>query len=392
MGIHISESHPNLKFKGFLTYYIFLVFIFFSIFTPADTFGLKKITFSLILILNFNIVLRFFQKKKNFYYLFNIVIFPLILLTFSIFLTGSIVYPIRSLYIYIFLCIIPIVEEYDINFNKVFSNMCLLLSLLIIILVLIDLIGRSDVRSLSIVKFLNASGEAQISISDYAIFKFVIFLYGSPLILPAFCYFFYNGELLKSLICILGIFLSGTRGNIFAGCIAFVVLLLFNKKYKYRFFIFLFIFFVFIVFFYETFVSKIETINWAKSAGDSVRSLNKESIQFEVLKSPFKFLFGSGLGSYYYASGNGRMLSTSELSYWEFFRQVGLFGFIPVIFFLIHPIKKLLFSKQFFWVFVSYTLYLCKSYVDPFLFTSTGFIFLSLVYYNYRKIGVKNNG
>lgn len=376
--------------KGFnrskINTYLFSLFLFFSIFTPGDSFGLKKFFLIVLIVLNFNTIYYFFRKKSNIYITFNVIIIPFFLLLISCIITNNIVSAIKFLYVYIFFCIIPIVEKNQIDYNRYFSNVCLLLSIFIFILFFIDIFNFSDIRLLKIVEFLNSHNESQISVSDYAIFKYVIFLYGSPLILPAFCYFFSEKKYFYSFICLGALFLSGTRANIFTGIIAFVILFLTNKENKLRFVFFFIILLFFTLFLFDSFKDKIQVINWAKAEGDSIRSLNTESILAEISKSPFNFFFGTGIGSYYFASGNGRLLNTSELSYLEFFRQVGLIGFLPVISFLLHPIKSLLCSRKYFWVSVSYVLYLCKCFFDPFLFTSTGFLFLSLVYYNYRLV------
>lgn len=92
-----------------------------------------------------------------------------------------------------------------------------------------------------------------------------------------------------------------------------------------------------------------------------------------------------GARSYYFSYARNELINQSELSYVELLRQIGLIGLVPFMSFLIKPIYRLLTNKNFTWLALSFALYLIKCYFDPFLFTSTGFILIAVVYFEYRK-------
>ena len=135
---------------------------------------------------------------------------------------------------------------------------------------------------------------------------------------------------------------------------------------------------------------RIQIINLAKSSGDAVRSRIAPSI-LEALNSDWMYwVFGMGHGSQYYSYGREAIVTTSELSYYEMIRTVGILGTIPFLVFLFLPVKRIFFSDKR-WLLLPYGAILVESIIDPFLHTSTSFVMYILVYYTYYKLKNENN-
>ena len=98
-------------------------------------------------------------------------------------------------------------------------------------------------------------------------------------------------------------------------------------------------------------------------------------------------LFGQGLGSYFYSGGYHGMTSNTELTYLEIIRRFGIIfgGFlIGLMFYPLLAIKKSNFNYV--WLFLAYGCYLFMISFNPFFFSSTGMIILSIVLYKMDQL------
>ncbi|MDT2634764.1 O-antigen ligase family protein [Enterococcus dongliensis] len=372
---------------------LFLLFLFFALLTPADYFGFKLVSFVAIMFFNIDIILDFISKKKNFYFFFFTIIFPFCLFIFSVIRTYNFIETIKYLYIFTYIFLIPICEERKIDYTKMFMIIVNFLSVIIVASSVLDKIGIIPIAANPLLMFLNDTGEAQISVSPYAMFHYVLFLNASPLILISFSYFLFNKKIFLSVLNFLALIFSGTRANIYLGLIALLIFIFFEGSIKLLkpFLIALVVLIVFL--FSGTFIEKVATINWAKNTGDQIRSLNAQSILDTLNKNPSNYLWGTGIRTYYFSLGRNDFINDSELTYLELLRQTGLIGLIPLLIFLLRPLIAFIKNGKYFWLVTGYSLYLMKCIIDPFLFTSTGFLLITLVYFEFRKtINLRTEG
>lgn len=381
----MDERLKNIRFgKRSIQKLLVSLFLLFATLTPADSLNLKLLFFCMILGANVITFVNFYSKKNNLYLTFYTFIFPCVLFVISLILTGNFSDTLRYFYVFLYLLLIPVLEKYKIDYLKIFLVCLNIVASVIVVSSLLDLLGIVSIYVNPLLQFLSLNGEAQVSSSIYAIFKYVIFLKGSPLLIISLCYYMWHYKLSLSMLSFLGLILSGTRANIYVAIVAVVIVIFINNKNKWLKPIFLGILFLLILLFGHSFFEKIQTINWAKATGDNIRGDNATSIMESMKNNPLAYFIGNGAMSEYFGVGRGEYIITSELSYLEYFRQTGLLGTIPFAVFLLKPIAKFLMNKKY-WLFIGYSLYLIKCIFDPFLFTSTGFLLYVLVYYEMRK-------
>ncbi|MFR3732692.1 MAG: O-antigen ligase family protein [Enterococcus sp.] len=376
--------NKKLGFNDFNKYMI-IFFLFFALLTPADSLKLKLLSFVCILIININKILSFLTMKKNLFYTFFIVIFPLMLFVLSSLKNQDWIELVKFFYIFSYLLLIPICEYRGINLLKYFIYVLNVIAFIIVVSALLDRVGILTINTNPLLMFLNDTGEAQISVSQFAIFHYVIFLNASPLVLISFSYYLFKRNYSLALIHFLALIWSGTRANIYLGIAMILLYIFFDKRIRIMKPLLVLGLIIIVILYGRGFYERVTRINWAKSYGDEIRSLNLESIKLAMNNSWANYIFGMGARSYYFSYARNELINQSELSYVELLRQIGLIGLVPFMSFLIKPIYRLLTNKNFTWLALSFALYLIKCYFDPFLFTSTGFILITVVYFEYRK-------
>ena len=113
---------------------------------------------------------------------------------------------------------------------------------------------------------------------------------------------------------------------------------------------------------------------------DSIKTSDVKIIVNSMKNSILNFTFGTGVGSSFMSS-RGKLMTTFEMSYVDYFRQVGFCGIIIFAHFLIKPLR-ILFEKER-WLFICYVAYLAVAFTNPLLVTSTSFMLYLLVYRSY---------
>jgi hypothetical protein len=99
-----------------------------------------------------------------------------------------------------------------------------------------------------------------------------------------------------------------------------------------------------------------------------------------ILTDPKTLLLGQGLGTRFFASGLGEVVSITELSYFEIVRTYGIIVGVAFFLYLIYPLILLVRSRDPKYYFtVGYAAYLLGSYSNPYLLSSSGMMVLGLV-------------
>jgi hypothetical protein len=120
----------------------------------------------------------------------------------------------------------------------------------------------------------------------------------------------------------------------------------------------------------------------------------------EIFSNPFTFLFGQGYNAQEWSSVLRTMIvmenkaSKTELTYIEILRVYGVFFFTLFIFMLYFLLKKLKSFSNYYWLYLSFTLYLLNSSINPYLFSTNGMlpfgIVLAVVYFESRNTRLSN--
>lgn len=369
---------------GRLNGMLLALFTFFAILMPADNLNIKIFIFSLLLVLNIKTIVFFLIDRKHLYYMFFTVIFPLLLFMISITRVpmGDVL---AGVYIFSYIWLLPVILKYQIDYLKYILGALLIIALIICLSALLDKIGIMSISSNPLLVYLNTAQEAQISVSSNAIFTYVIFLNGSPLILILLLYSLFNNKIIWGIVAFMALLLSGTRANIYEALAIVAIYFIFFVKNRVLKTIFI-ISIIYISYRYSgVFLARVELMNDAKLSGDAIRDSNYHSIIQSMNQNPMSYFLGNGIGSQYFSPARLGLISTSELSYFEFLRQNGLIGLSIFLVFILRPIIPIFKDRKTRWICLAYIGYLILAYTDPFLFTATGFVIYLLVYFLYER-------
>lgn len=368
------------------------VLLFICIFDPSGLlFGIKNVVFFLIISIYF--CKKIFTKDRS----VNIKLVEYII-AFSLFL------PIASLLVYYlfqyskgiaidlnmlktFLFLLFSLIVYDLN-DRIAKSLMIILTMLSVMIICIFLLISFRPYYTDII---NAFGQkyliGKIVVQFIGNYKNVrIYFWTSPLIVFS-CIYFYSKYLfsrsnrkvffLITIVNIIGLFLSGSRLNIIVSILVIpIVYFFYSSSFKKSIIILLcFAFISFVFLYYFDFL--INSFFSLKEQSNTVK-LGLAADYFKIYFSDiYTFLFGQGVGTYFYQT-RGLNLTYSELTYFEIFRRFGfVFGYIYLVlmFYPIRFIKKNLDSN----IIIAYFVYLIMSFFNPFFFSSSGILVLSIV-------------
>jgi len=206
-----------------------------------------------------------------------------------------------------------------------------------------------------------------------------MYFWTSPMLVLSIAYFSHEvimkRSLLKNIIFlglnVIGMLYSGSRLNMSVALVTFFIIYFFYSKRK-----MLIILLILLVTFFN--IGRIKSM--LGNSSDKAK-LGMVDNYFEIYFSDAKTLFfGQGLGSEVYIKERGRVMSYTELTYFELFRKYGVVFGIMIVSLMIFP---LLFYNRVKdedkWLLVTYLLFLFMVSFNPFYFSSNGMIVLSIV-------------
>lgn len=224
-----------------------------------------------------------------------------------------------------------------------------------------------------------------------------IYFHSTPLLVISVAYFSYQlfGLKNKNILILLGLsvnivamIFSGTRNNIFMSISLCIIVWLYYANWPKR--IFLMVGLACILLLTLKFlIPDIQGMFSTAEKSNHVKIGHLESYIVE-LQDWKTLIFGQGLGSFFYTKGINRMVSNTELTYLEVIRRFGVFigGFlIGLMYYPLLAIKKS--NSDFVWLFIAYGCYLIMINFNPFFFSSTGMIILSIVLFKAEQLRVK---
>lgn len=376
-------SWESIKVK--INNLLMVIFLFFSIFTPADKYGLKLIFFIALLLFNFYLITTSLCNSKFWDIGFHVTIFPFLLFVLSIVNGGDLVITISNIYLCLIPSLIIIIFYNNINFDKFFMLILFIMVIIILVSFILDFIGMVDIYSNKLLMYMYLNSDAMIGKSNLYWSYYVFFFKTSPLIFFLLGFLLNKKKYLLSGLSVIALLLTGTRANFF---MVFILLLFYvfnflkSKSFIKKILSYMFLV-VIILFFFNTTYSFIKVMFDMKIGSD----LNKLEDFIEIYtlfkKYPLTILMGTGFGS---ENLYNLVNTTSELALFDLWRKIGLFGLVMFLYFIFKPVKLLWININMRWLIYSYFAYLLVAMTNPLLFSSTAYIAYVYVYTKYYEL------
>lgn len=288
----------------------------------------------------------------------------------------------------LFLSVLIILCDFKIDATHITSKLLLLFSMFIFLVFVLILLGY-DVFESNIINLVYEKGLIQrIDFRDYGGFKlYYIYFVTAPLLVISTAY--YTDKVLISkgrikwkyliflIISFLSFFLTGSRNSIIISCVTPLLIYLIYSKNKIKSFIIFSLFCCINLFYFRDAIFFMFSSNSKSNLG----RLSLLGDYIRELEIPSTLLFGQGLGATFYVSVNSRMQWIAELTYLEILRHYGIFMGVILFIMLLYPFiyYKRYSDKKY--LLVAYFGYLLMCITNPFIFSSSGMIMLSIILY-----------
>ena len=381
----------KISFSSFSIYRVINAMLIFTcivtaIIVPNDIYNIKKISLFILLLMNAILIIK--EAPKNNIILMFGILFPVITTLISFILSDATVFEIVSKsYPAFYLLLALIIRHYRIHYKRIILFALKIISLIVVISTVLDLIGLISIYNNNILMFLKENKSAKVGkASAYIALGYMVFIQSSPLLLYLLGHSIKTKSFIWLVISLIAIFFSASRALWIVAAIEVFVVLQTDKDKKSRSYRYLLttLIIIIILIALPNIIEVVQNSFVLKESGDIVRSGHLVSVKNEILESPISLIFGHGYADYFYSVGSRKIVNVVELSYWDLLRQIGLFGFIPFMIFVLYPIKKTFHNNTM--ICVVYIGYLIVAYTNPLLYTSTAFVMFILVYDAYYDI------
>ena len=221
-----------------------------------------------------------------------------------------------------------------------------------------------------------------------------VFHKSSPILIIVFGYNLYlffgkkgSKQFFKMVYYFLVLVATGTRANMLAVLLVFFIMILYYLFYIKKYIRLSSLLFLIGIYCFSILIFLLISV---KNSSSLVKD-NHTLSYFNLFANDIKyFLFGQGIGSLFYTTGFHRYTTTTEVSYLELIRILGIFSAIIVLCIYTYPLIKLFVKKTFFSfsIAISYLAYLFIAGTNPLLIGPTGFMVLVLIFYfkNHEKV------
>lgn len=356
-------------------------FLLVCVFFPADPYNIKIAILMVMLAMNAVVIVKNIGRQQYRWIVVFGLLYPIVIMAQSTLMSGgNIGAAVSGAYCPIMLVLlIPIIEDgYDYK-----GSLFLLLKAMAVSVLLIaaaDLAGVYDVNGHDFIRNsfyglgMGVMGKSHAYSSYYR-----IFYKASPLLVLLLDDSISKQKLPWVAISFAALWFTGTRANVFSALIIlfFRYVVWSDKKSAMR---YLIAFFILLgaaaasTRLVEMIVNQMTTSGAVSS--DLVRN-GEVKAYLEVFAKPAKLLFGTGFGSEFFNYGRDAVETTSELSYFELIRCVGLILAIPFFAFILRPIfsRKIKADYK-----LSFICYLIIAATNPLLFSSTAMLMYMFLY------------
>jgi hypothetical protein len=221
-----------------------------------------------------------------------------------------------------------------------------------------------------------------------------VFHKSSPILIIVFGYNLYlflgkkgKKQFFKMVFYFLVLVATGTRANMLAVLLVFFIMILYYLFYIKKYIRLSFLLFLTGIYCFSILIFLLISVKNSSSLVKNDHALSYFNLFINDVKY---FLFGQGLGSLFFTTGFHDYTTTTELSYLELIRILGIFSAIIVLYIYAYPLIKLFIKKTFFSfsIAISYLAYLFIAGTNPLLIGPTGFMVLVLIFYlkNHEEI------
>ena len=383
----IVNTKIDLSKRNIIKFLTFL-FVVSCVLFPADLYGIKKISFALVIFLGINQVIdRIFTRQYR-VVLFMGIVFPICTIVHSVILGSSLGNAIGEGYTGVLFLLLIVVYEYDIDYERILLISLKFLCGVIIILALLDLTGISDVNQPTIIRnfiYDNNIGFIGKSVNYAAYYK--IYIKTSSLLIILLWYSFNNKKWIDLTASVVALTLSGSRANIIVAFILLIAMFFLyptsNKIQK----IIKIICIIGIIIGFGLLLPKL--INVASGMMSTKGSISSDEIRngqlkgvLESLNNPIKVLFGAGYGNeIIFDYGRSAVSTEIELAYFSLLFKIGLFWFVTYIGFLVVPFLSSIENSMK----IMFLGYLVIAYSNPLLYSSTSMIIFVYIFYTIQR-------
>lgn len=377
------ESTPKRLINS-LNVCLFFAFVLFALLMPNDTLNIKKIAFSMLFGINIFSIISKMSKSKYYAVSFHMVIFPILLLLFSLLAGGSLYSTVSNIYVCLYAGLILIAVNRKNSFENLLLFALKIVAIIIAFSVILDFVGLLDIYNNKLLMNLYFSQDALVGKSTFYWSYYMIFLKASPLLLILLGYALKNNKFLLVVFTFTAMFLSGTRANYFAAIIL-ILFYIFSTNNKYLKITSIFIGLFILIIFFNKFVDYFKTMFFLKQVSDNNKTQDYKSIISLFQNHPLTLIIGTGFGETAEITNYGFTTGTSELSYLDLLRKMGILGLIPFMYFILKPIKTLIQNSETKLLVVTYILYLMVAATNPLLFSSTAYVYYVYIYIKYYQ-------
>ena len=354
--------------------------IIYCVLFPADRLNIKEIFLGLTLIANMSSIFDYVRNEPGKTRLvFYGLIFPGLLTLYAILRGTAVGVTLSYGYVWVFLFLVPAIVYNKMDAKKPFIFATIIVAIIIDFIYLSDVLGVISIYNNPLVRFFYSMNELQYGKGILATFGYSIFYKSSPLLFITYAYMLKNKKYFWVAIVFLSFLASGTRANFLMGLfLTAAIPLLDSKKIGKK--------LVAAVFFIGAAIAFIPSIMERMTALNAIKYGRSEAIKYQAIhvifdemnKNPLDYIFGTGVGSSFYFPARGQWVNIVEVSYFDYFRQVGIVGMGVFLAFLIHPVKTYLQDHK--WLLLAYVAYLATAFTNPLLVTSTAFMVYVLMY------------
>lgn len=218
-----------------------------------------------------------------------------------------------------------------------------------------------------------------------------IYFVSSPLLillyffdLYKFISFFTLSRFLLLLVSGGALFLTGTRANIIIACITPLFFFFYHLKVNYKLFIFLIFVFLCAILF-SPIIGLVSSFFDVNESSNGVK-LGYLKYYVDIFSDPINLIFGQGFNAHGWSNELRMMLAENiegsvktELTYFEIYRVFGVFLGGLLNFSILYLIFKLRKNEKDRWIFWAAFVYFLGAAVNPYIFSSNGFMFISLI-------------
>lgn len=362
------------------------ILIIYCVLFPADLINIKEVLLVLSFIFTAPALLIYLLGNNFKIILFYGIFFPILIAILSI-INSVPLYDILSYsYVWIFILLVPAITHYNIDINKPIIFATMLIATFTLAIAILDLLNFIPFYENPLRLFFTKMNELQSGKGIYSTFGYSIFFKASPLIYFTLSYMVKNKKNIYVILLTLALFASGSRANAIIAIFVITGTIFIELKSYIKNKLVVFIFIIIFIMLLILFSVHLHKVFLLKSASDAIRTGDFFSIIEFMSEDPLRYLFGSGVGSYFYSVPRGKLVNIVEISFMDYFRQIGLIGFIPFIIFIIYPFFYM--PEQNKWLLIPYLGYLATAFTNPLLVSSTSFVAYIIVYnsiYNIRN-------